>query len=410
MQLTFTSDTGGDIYSLEVGGDLTLSTLKSLLERESSIPPSQQQLVHNMNVMSEDGRTLSNYNLKDGDIIIISRRPQGDVLRPTAPQQSLPRIDLSQVRVGSLPSSSSSSQSTSTSVSQPQSSLGIDWSAVQVPPTVSGGGARAEPRQLSEADQLWEELMANPTSMSVIVARNPPLGEALLKRDRTKFKEIYEEQQMRKQKYERDRIRLLNSDPFDVESQKKIADTILQENVEQNRLHAMEHTPESFGQVTMLYVDCKANKHPLKAFVDSGAQSTIMSAACAERCHLMHLVDRRFEGVAKGVGTQKIVGRVHLCQIQIGEDYLPCSFSILEEQTMDLLIGLDMLKRHQCCIDLYKNVLRIGTTGREVPFLPEGELPSHARLARLSSSDSLKEEEDRQLAQAIARSEKDSKK
>lgn len=36
-----------------------------------------------------------------------------------------------------------------------------------------------------------------------------------------------------------------------------------------------------------------------------------------------------------------------MVQLQIENDFLITSFSILEQQPMDVLLGLDMLKRHQ---------------------------------------------------------------
>ncbi|CAG8507083.1 1183_t:CDS:2 [Diversispora eburnea] len=82
----------------------------------------------------------------------------------------------------------------------------------------------------------------------------------------------------------------------------------------------------------------------------------------------MRLVDTRFKGIAKGVGTAKIIGRVHSADIRVGEDmYL----------AFELLFGLDMLRRHQACIDLKKDMLIIN--GKEIPFLPEHELPEDAR-------------------------------
>lgn len=42
-----------------------------------------------------------------------------------------------------------------------------------------------------------------------------------------------------------------------------------------------------------------------------------------------------------------------------------------------------MLKRHQMCIDLSKNVLKIHD-GEEVPFLPEHELPDNARAEKVA--------------------------
>jgi len=228
----------------------------------------------------------------------------------------------------------------------------------------------------------------NPDLMQQLLQSNPPLANAILNDDIEYLRNVLQEQAAIKRQQdaqENMRIQQLNRDPFDPAAQAAIAEEIRLKNVNENMEQAIEYNPEAFGRVIMLYIDCEVNGHSIKAFVDSGAQSTIMSVQCAERCGIMRLVDRRYAGFARGVGTAKIVGRVHVGQIKIGQSFFSSSFTILDQQGTEFLLGLDMLRKHQCCIDLKDNVLRIGE--ERAPFLAEKDLPLHLRFEAEDAGD-----------------------
>ena len=87
-------------------------------------------------------------------------------------------------------------------------------------------------------------------------------------------------------------------DPDNPEHQRKIEAAIRQQNIEQNLEAAYENMPEAFGRICMLYVNVQINGNPTKAFVDSGAQMTIMSQQMAERMGILRLMDTRYAGMS----------------------------------------------------------------------------------------------------------------
>lgn len=128
--------------------------------------------------------------------------------------------------------------------------------------------------------------------------------------------------------------------------------------INDNKIAAYETIPESLFPVNMLYFPVSINGIKLNAFVDTGAQISIMSGKTAKKCNINYLIDKEYRGIVKGVGTQNIRGKIHLMDILIDNKgtSLPCSFTIIDDNDgPDIIFGLDMLKSHGILIDLKKN-------------------------------------------------------
>ncbi|BBN20262.1 DNA damage-inducible protein 1 [Marchantia polymorpha subsp. ruderalis] len=312
------------IVPLDVEPDELVENLKAILEVETSIPLNEQQILHHGKEIPNHGR-LNAAGVVENDLLML--------VSSTLSRQNGP---------GPSPNAN--------------------------PLALNSDGSAANPAA------FLNHLRGDANIMSQLMQRSPEIGKAIVTGD-IEVMQRFLRQQHAHQQHLRSQIDLMNADPFDIDAQRKIEEAIRQKNVDENWEAAVEHNPEAFARVIMLYVDMEVNSVPLKAFVDSGAQTTIISKDCAERCGLLRLLDRRYVGIAKGVGQSEIVGRIHVAPLKIGVNYYPCSFTVLDQPDLEFIFGLDMLRKHQCSIDLKDNVLRVGGGEIAVPFLQEKDLP-----------------------------------
>ena len=152
-------------------------------------------------------------------------------------------------------------------------------------------------------------------------------------------------------------------------------DEIMQRQIiNDNFRTAAEIMPESLFPVHMLFINVEINKHKVAALIDTGAQSSFISADYCQKCGLMNLMDKRFQGIARGVGASRILGVIHAAEIKILNKVILAKINVIENNEVGFVFGLDNLRKYNCNVDLKKNGLVFPDIGITATFLSDGEI------------------------------------
>ena len=269
MNITVATDNKNP-FPLQLSPETDVGTLKMVLEADAGIPSAQMRILFNGNdIQNNNAATLGSLGVNAGALLYVTRIQQ----QPRQPQQQ---------QLRQQPTATTTRSGTPLS---PENYIGLTFEDVP---------ENCDPLVLREI------IRVNPPMMTQLEHGNPDLAKAAANDNPQAFVEVLTNQnRARQQRHHQQQAELaalhrrVEENPYDIEAQKRVEEIIRARNVESNHKLAREHLPEAFTRVCMLYINAEVNGVPLKAFVDSGAQNTIMTQACAERAGIMRLIDTR---------------------------------------------------------------------------------------------------------------------
>ncbi len=299
MKILINLENTEDFREIQIDSHDTLETLKYIIEAEFEIPFIEQDIKFNDKSLFGDMQYISAFNILENDILILNRKKQNQSIASVF-DETMKKLKENKPLLNN----------------QSNSDFNPFFNQKQT----------IEFQAKNESKQLKEHYTKNPGDLAVLFNTDPKLAEAICAGDdlflEDFIKKRIEKYTQMKLKQEQEHIKLMNSDPNDLEAQKKIEEMIRLKNIDENLKMAQEYLPETLLPIHMLYIPIEINKTKLTALVDTGAQMTIMGQDCCKNAGLFNMVDTRYQGTAVGVGSSKIIGVIHAAQIKINDRYI----------------------------------------------------------------------------------------
>ena len=297
MKILINLENSEDFREIQIEPNDTLETLKYIIEAEFSIPYVEQDIKYEEKSLVNYQQYISSFKISENDILILCKHKKN---------------------TGSSLVSAFDDVMKKLKENKPLANTGFN--------TVQNEKLAMDLKVNHESKQIQEHYTKNPGDLAVLFNTDPQLAEAICAGDQVYLQDFIRKRmemmmEKKKKKEEEEKI-LWNSDPNDMDAQKKIEEIIRQKNINENFKMAQEYLPETLLPIHMLYIPLEINKHKIIALVDTGAQMTIMGQECCKKSGLFNMVDTRAQGTAIGVGSSKILGVIHAAQIKINDRYL----------------------------------------------------------------------------------------
>ena len=124
--------------------------------------------------------------------------------------------------------------------------------------------------------------------------------------------------------------------------------------VTENLEKAYNEIPHTFIRTEAIFLKGHINGHEIDFLLDTGAEMSIIPVNIIQACGLENILDTHYSGIMKGVGEDKMLGKLHYVEVILECGLYPCSFSVCSNNNLHPILGIDMMYNLGISIDFKK--------------------------------------------------------